>query len=146
MAEGDGAKGVPCPTCGGTGRVKPPGDEDKLSSGTGSESWAFECRTNELRELYAVLRGQIYDHDATWGAMGASARVTLAASAVVLGIMSISLGSLVALVSDGRLVGLLPQAETAVMTMIAAGCRGRRTHLPVLGATCPPCAPAEKCL
>jgi len=33
MAESDGTKEVSCPTCNGTGRVKPPGEEDKLFHG-----------------------------------------------------------------------------------------------------------------
>jgi len=73
-----------------------------------------------FRELYAVFRELIRDHDSTLEAMRALARATLAVSAVVLGIMIISLGNLVALVSDGRLGGLSPLAETAVMAIIAA--------------------------
>jgi len=77
-----------------------------------------------FRELYAVFRELIRDHDSTLEAMRALARATLAVSAVVLGIMIISLGNLVALVSDGRLGGLSPLAETAVMAIIAAGLGG----------------------
>ena len=77
-----------------------------------------------LRALYMALREQIRDHDAILEAMRALARATLAVSAVVLGIMIISLGNLVALVNDGRLVGLSPMAETVVMVGIAAGLGG----------------------
>lgn len=77
-----------------------------------------------LRELYMALRGQIRDHDAILEAMRALARATLAVSAVVLGIMIISLGNLVALVNDGRLEGLSPQVEAAVMITIATGLGG----------------------
>jgi len=77
-----------------------------------------------LRDLYAALREQIRDHDAILEAMRALARATLAASAVVLGIMIVSLGTLVTLVIDGRLGGLSPAAETAVMAAIVAGLAG----------------------
>lgn len=52
-----------------------------------------------------MLREQIRDHDTTLGAMRALARATLAAGAVVLGIMTVSLGNLVAPVNDGRQTG-----------------------------------------
>jgi len=58
-----------------------------------------------FRELYAVFRELIRDHDSTLEAMRALARATLAAGAVVLGIMIVSLGSLMALSKDGRLGG-----------------------------------------
>jgi len=60
-----------------------------------------------FRELYAMLREQIRDHYTMLGAMRALARATLAAGAVVLGIMIVSLGSLVTLVSNGRQTGVV---------------------------------------
>jgi len=78
-----------------------------------------------LRELYMVLREQIRDHDATLEAMRALARATLAVSAVVLGIMIISLGNLVALVNDGRLGELFTPAKIAALVAIAAALHGR---------------------
>jgi len=67
-----------------------------------------------LRELCAMLRAQIRDHDAMLGAMRALARAVLVVSAAVLGTPFIRLGSLASPVNGGRLGGL------------AAG--GRRSH------------------
>jgi len=59
-----------------------------------------------------MLREQIREHDTMLGAMRALARATLAAGAVVLGIMIVSLGSLMALSKDGRLGGTCRKRTT----------------------------------
>lgn len=82
------------------------------------------ARTIGLKELYNILQGQIRRHDAVLEAMRALARATLAVSAVVLGIMTVSLGSLVVFVHESYPHGLSPHASAAVTALIVAGLVG----------------------
>lgn len=76
------------------------------------------------RELYNMLLGQIRDHDAVLEAMRALARATLAVSAVVLGIMIISLGNLVIFIHGSYPHGIPLQAATVIIALTVMGLGG----------------------
>lgn len=78
------------------------------------------------REIYMMARGQIREHDSALVIMMALARATLAVSAVVLGIMIISLGNLVVFMHETYLnqqepAGLSGQSMVALLVCVVAG-------------------------
>lgn len=75
-------------------------------------------------DMYKMLLGQICGHDAVLEAMRALARATLAVSAVVLGIMIISLGNLVVFVHGSHPHAIPPQTAMVIMALAVAGLGG----------------------
>jgi len=78
------------------------------------------------REIFLTTREQIREHDTALGIMMALARATLAVSAVVLGIMIISLGNLVVVMHEiylnqQGLAGLSGQSMAALLVCVVAG-------------------------
>lgn len=74
--------------------------------------------------MYSILSGQIHGHDAVLGSTRSLAQATLAVSAVVLGIMIISLGNLVIFIHGSHPHAIPPQVATAIMVLMAAGLGG----------------------
>lgn len=78
------------------------------------------------REIFMMTREQLREHDAVLETMMALARSTLAVSAVVLGIMVISLGNLVAFMHEAYLTqqeptGLSGQSMVALLVCVVMG-------------------------
>ena len=78
------------------------------------------------REIFLTTREQIREHDSALDTMMALARATLAVSAVVLGIMIISLGNLVVVMHETYLnqqglAGLSGQSMAALLVCVVTG-------------------------